>query len=35
MSKSPVYTCKQCGAPHGGVYSADLCHNCYMKAKNN
>lgn len=29
--RSPVYTCSVCGAKHGGVYSPNVCHNCYNK----
>ena len=30
-SKSPVYTCKKCGAKHGGVHSKNVCYNSYAK----
>nr|WP_262348854.1 hemocin structural protein [Avibacterium paragallinarum] len=30
-ARSPVYTCSVCGAKHGGVYSPNVCHNCYNK----
>jgi len=31
MAGSITYTCKVCGAPHGGVYHPDICHNCWAK----
>lgn len=27
----PVYTCRKCGAKHGGVKSINLCADCYDK----
>jgi hypothetical protein len=33
VSESPTYWCKNCGAPHGGVYSADYCHKCIEKGE--
>lgn len=33
MGKSPVYTCKVCGAKHGGSKSADVCPDCYAKGE--
>lgn len=29
--RSPVHICRQCGAPHGGVYHPNYCHNCVSK----
>lgn len=29
--RSPVHVCKTCGAPHGGVYHPNYCHNCVSK----
>ncbi len=29
--KSPVLTCKVCGAKHGGVKSIRVCPDCYSK----
>lgn len=26
-----TYWCRQCGAPHGGVYSPHYCHWCWKK----
>ena len=31
MAKSDRYKCSECGAIHGGVYSKDLCQDCYKK----
>lgn len=33
MGNSPVYTCKVCGAKHGGSKSADVCPDCYAKGE--
>lgn len=30
-ARAPVYTCSVCGAKHGGVYSPNVCYNCYNK----
>ena len=27
-SKSPRYRCRKCSAPHGGVFSGNVCHRC-------
>lgn len=32
MVTTPQYTCTKCGQKHGGVYSASLCSDCYVKA---
>lgn len=29
--RSPVHICHTCGAPHGGVYHPNYCHNCVSK----
>lgn len=29
--RSPVHICRNCGAPHGGVYHPNYCHNCVSK----
>lgn len=29
--KSHFFRCGRCGAPHGGVFSRVLCHNCFVK----
>lgn len=29
--RSPTLWCTQCGAPHSGVYSPKICHNCWDK----
>jgi hypothetical protein len=31
MAKSPTFWCTICGAPHGGVFSPKICHNCWKK----
>jgi rubrerythrin len=31
MADSDKYKCKVCGAIHGGVYSPDVCAECYKK----
>ena len=29
----PVHICRNCGAPHGGVYHPNYCHNCIDKGE--
>lgn len=31
LARSPQYTCMVCGALHGGVYSPNICHQCFLK----
>jgi hypothetical protein len=30
-ARSYQYVCRNCTAYHGGVYSPNVCHNCYNK----
>jgi hypothetical protein len=31
-ARSPRYTCSECGAKHGGVYSPTVCADCWLKS---
>ena len=31
-TRAGTYRCRNCSAPHGGAYSADLCADCLLKA---
>jgi rubrerythrin len=31
MAGSMTFTCKRCGAVHGGVSSTTVCPDCYSK----
>ena len=33
FAKVPTFICKVCSAFHGGLYSSQICHECWKKGE--